>query len=131
MGGRRTDGNISKYRTSCPTEAAAQKRITNQEGRRTLRFSFVSVEFRITSFHHGNDVRAGFAGSVLRPSENVAPAKRYRDSRLLDGRRLLPTLLENSHQDVTFQTVVFELVTLRVRHVLSKKGYGKKLLYVT
>lgn len=46
----------------------------------------------------GNGVSAGLAGSVLGPGQDVPAAQRDRDGGLLDGRGLLPALLEDAHQ---------------------------------
>ena len=92
----------------------------------TLRFALVGREFGVTSLHHGNDVGAGFARAVLGAGQNVAAAQSDGDGRLLNRRRLLPTFLENTHQNVAFQAVVLELVAFRVRNILLQRGIRGK-----
>ena len=95
----------------------AKLKDANQE--LTLRFSLIVGQFRVASFHHGNDVGARFSSSIFGASEDVAAAQRDRDGRLLNRRRLLPTFLENSHQNVAFKAVVLKLISFRVRNVLG------------
>ena len=72
---------------------------------------------RVNALQYGNDVGARLAGAVLGASENVAAGERDWDARLLDGRRILPALLEDAHEQLALQTVVLELVALGGRHI--------------
>lgn len=52
---------------------------------------------RVDLLQHWNTIRARFARTVLGTRQNVFAAQRNRNGRLLDGRRLLPALLEDAH----------------------------------
>jgi len=66
-----------------------------------------------------NDVGARFAGAVLGAREYVAAGESDRYARLLNGRRILPALLEDAHEELALEAVVLELVAFRCRHITS------------
>ena len=71
----------------------------------------------VDALENGYDVGAGLAGAVFGARQNVATRQRDRYARLLNGRRILPALLEDAHQELALETVVLELVAFRRRHV--------------
>ena len=66
---------------------------------------------------NGDGVGTSLSGAVLGPGEDVPSAERHRDGGLLDGRRLVPALLEDAHQQLALQAEVLELVALGVGDV--------------
>ena len=56
---------------------------------------------RVHLLQDGDGVRASLSGAVLGPRQDVPPAERDRDGGLLNRRRLLPSLLEDSHEEFT------------------------------
>jgi len=54
------------------------------------------------------------------PCKDVASNQRHRNTLFLDWRRILPTLLENPHQQLALEVVILEAVPLCCSHVLNK-----------
>ena len=65
----------------------------------------VAVEYLHSALHplhlleDGDGVGASLSSAVLGPRQDVSAAERDRNGGLLDRRRLLPTLLEDAHQE--------------------------------
>ena len=78
----------------------------------------LDVVFRgVDLIKDGNAVGSGLAGPVFRSGQNVPPGLRDRNGGFLDWRRFLPALLEDPHQEFSFQAEVFELIAFGVGHV--------------
>ena len=77
----------------------------------------------VAPLEDGNGVSACLAGSILGPGENVATSECDGDAGFLDGGRLLPAFLKNTHQQRTLQAEVLKLVALCIGHILVVGKY--------
>ncbi|RBQ82883.1 hypothetical protein VDGD_21002 [Verticillium dahliae] len=76
-------------------------------------------DFGVDLFEGGDNEGGGLAGAVLGAGQDIATGQGDRDGFFLDGRGLLKTGLEDSHQQIPLQLEVLEFQTFRVCDILK------------
>ena len=76
--------------------------------------------FYIQFLQNGDQVCSSFTSSILSPGQYVPSGKCYRDALLLNWRWHFISLLKNTHQELSFQTIVFKLISLPLSNILKK-----------